>query len=263
MRSTKTEKKNCSIISAACLSLTLHIIVGALLVFSLSNNLITPLKLNGLNLVWICLDTKIKNSGVAIKNVRVEKPSIVEGEIAPKKTDIEKAAGAPETSQIYRAATKESINNITPAKNDTSGAGTKEQTDNITRSYSANKTVGKESNSSTIPGFSVNKITGKESDSNTLIAIPLYRENKRPAYPALAKTYGYEGTVIISAEILPDGRVGKTKLRKSSGYDILDRAALDGVKPWKFEPAKKSGNPFAFWVELPIKFTLNNDNSQS
>lgn len=244
MRFTKTEKKNYSIISAACLSLTIHFIVGALLVFSLSNNLITPLKLNGLNLVWVCLDTKIKNSGVAIKNARAQQPSIAMEKIAKIKTDIEKAAGAPETSQIYTAATKESINNITPAKYDTSGAGAKEQPGNIT-DYSANKTAGEESNLSTV------------------IAYPLYKENAPPVYPEIARLRGYEGIVLVFAEVLPDGRVGKIKIRKSSGYAILDQSAIQAVKPWRFEPAKKSGNPFAAWVELPIKFILHNNSSQS
>jgi len=213
-------------------------------VFSLSNNLITPLKLNGLNLIWVSLDTKIKNNCVAIKNARAEQPSIAMEKTAEKKTDIENAAGAPETSQIYAAATKESINNITPAKYDTSGAGTKEQPDNIT-DYSANKTAGKESNLSTV------------------IAYPLYKENAPPVYPEIARLRGYEGIVLVFAEVLPDGRVGKIKIRKSSGYAILDQSAIQAVKPWRFEPAKKSGNPFAAWVELPIKFILHNNSSQS
>jgi TonB family protein len=244
MRFTKTEKKNHSIISAACLSLTIHFIVGALLVFSLSNNLITPLKLNGLNLVWVCLDTKIKNNGVAIKNTRAKQSSVAMEKIAKIKTDIEKAAGAPETSQIYAAATKESINNITPAKYDTSGTGTKEQPDNIT-------------------GSSANKTAGEESNLSTVIAYPLYKENAPPVYPEIARLRGYEGIVLVFAEILPDGRVGKIKIGKSSGYAILDQSAIQAVKPWRFEPAKKSGNPFAAWVELPIKFILHNNSSQS
>ncbi|MFZ1982451.1 MAG: TonB family protein [Smithella sp.] len=212
--------------------------------FSLSNNLITPLKLNGLNLTWVSLDTKIKNSGIAIKNARSEQPSPAVVKIAVKQAEIVKAAGAPETSQIYAAATKESINNITPAKYDASGTGTKEQPGNIT-------------------GYSDNKTAGKESNLSTVIAYPLYKENAPPVYPEIARLRGYEGIVLVFAEILPDGRVGKIKIRKSSGYAILDQSAIQAVKPWRFEPAKKSGNPFAAWVELPIKFILHNNSSQS
>jgi protein TonB len=238
MRFTKTENKKYSIISAACLSLTIHFIVGALLVFSLSNNLISPPKLNGINLVWISLNSGSKNNEVEIKNAHDEQLSPAVGKMAVKQADIEKTVGKPEAAQIYAAATKESINNITPAKYNTSGVGTKEQPGNIT-------------------GYSANKTAGEESNLSIVIAYPLYRENTPPAYPALAKSYGYEGTVVIFAEILPSGRIGNAKIRKSSGYDILDRAALDGVKPWKFEPAKKAGKPFTLWVELPITFHIS------
>jgi TonB family protein len=107
-----------------------------------------------------------------------------------------------------------------------------------------------------------NEISDKISNLNTVIAYPLYKENAPPVYPEIARVRGYEGIVLVFAEILPDGRVGKIKIRKSSGYAILDQSAIKAVKPWKFEPAKKSGSPFTAWVELPIKFILNND-SQS
>jgi len=82
-----------------------------------------------------------------------------------------------------------------------------------------------------------------------------------PVYPEIARVRGYEGIVLVSAEVLPNGRVGEIKIRKSSGYAILDQSALRAVKPWKLEPARKSGNPFTAWVELPIKFILNNSQS--
>jgi TonB family protein len=107
-----------------------------------------------------------------------------------------------------------------------------------------------------------NGISDKASNLGNVIAYPLYKENAPPVYPEIARVRGYEGIVLVFAEILPDGRVGKIKIRKSSGYAILDQSAIKAVKPWKFEPAKKSGSPFTAWVELPIKFVLNN-NSQS
>jgi protein TonB len=110
--------------------------------------------------------------------------------------------------------------------------------------------------------YDENETTGNNSNLNTVIAYPLYKENSPPVYPEIARARGYEGVVFVSAEILPNGRVGEVKISKSSGYAILDQSAIQAVKPWKFEPAKKSGNPFKAWVELPIKFILNS-NSQS
>ncbi len=94
-------------------------------------------------------------------------------------------------------------------------------------------------------------------------AYPLYRENPPPGYPEMARQQGYEGVVLVAAEILADGRVGKAVISKSSGYAILDQTAIKAVKAWKFEPAKKSGIPYKTWAELPIKFVLNDHNSQS
>jgi len=92
-------------------------------------------------------------------------------------------------------------------------------------------------------------------------ALPLYRENPPPGYPAIARQRGYEGMVLVEAEILPDGRVGEAEVRKTSGYAILDSAAVNAVKGWKFEPARKSGIPCRAKAELPIKFVLNDHRS--
>ena len=245
MKYIKPEMKRHKITAAVCFSLLIHFAVAALLVFGLSSNLISPPKLNGINLVWVSLDTKSKNSGVAIKKSLLEQSSPDLEREANKSANTEKPESKPEAAQIFASATttKESTNTISLAKYDVFGTSAKEQTHNIT-------------------GHSANQTAGDKSNLNTVIAYPLYRENAPPAYPEIARVRGYEGIVLVSAEILPDGRVGNMKIRKSSGYAILDQSAIEAVKPWKFEPAKKSGNPFTVWVELPIKFILNN-NSQS
>jgi TonB family protein len=240
MKFIKPEKKKHKMTtSAICFSLLIHFAVAALLVFGLSSNLISPPKLNGINLVWASLDTKSKNKGVAIQKSRLEQQSTAVEKVTKKPANTEKPDSKPETAQIFAA--KELTNTITLARYDVSGTGAKEQTLKIITGYRANQTADYTSN------------------LNTVIAYPLYKENALPAYPEIARVRGYEGIVLVSAEILPDGRVGNMKIRKSSGYAILDQSAIEAVKPWKFEPAKKSGNPFTVWVELPIKFILHNN----
>jgi protein TonB len=241
MKSIKPEMKRHKITAAVCFSLLIHFAVAAFLVLDLSGNSISPPKLNGINLVWASLNTKSKNSGVAIQKSPLEQPSPDLERAAKKPADTKKSESKPDSAQILAA--KELTNTITLAKYDVSGTDAEEQTHNIT-------------------GYSANQATGDTSNLNTVIAYPLYRENAPPSYPEIARVHGYEGIVLVSAEILPDGRVGNMKIRKSSGYAILDQSAIEAVKPWKFEPAKKSGNPFTVWVELPIKFILHN-NSQS
>ena len=91
---------------------------------------------------------------------------------------------------------------------------------------------------------------------DTFLATPRYRDNSRPAYPRLAQARGYEGTVLLSVEVLSDGRVGRTRVKSSSGYVLLDQSALDTMKQWSFEPGKKKGLPVAMWVDIPFRFAL-------
>ena len=91
---------------------------------------------------------------------------------------------------------------------------------------------------------------------DTFLATPRYRDNSHPAYPRLAQARGYEGTVLLAVEVLSDGRVGRTRVKSSSGYVLLDQSALDTMKQWSFEPGKKKGLPVAMWVDIPIRFAL-------
>ena len=86
---------------------------------------------------------------------------------------------------------------------------------------------------------------------------PNYGINPLPKYPLLAREKGYEGTVYLRVLVRADGRVERLAVDRSSGYEILDRAAVDSVKEWTFFPAKKSGKSVESWVLLPVKFALN------
>jgi protein TonB len=45
---------------------------------------------------------------------------------------------------------------------------------------------------------------------------------------------GYEGRVSLLIEVLPDGRCGRVEVFRSSGYGILDRAAVNAARRWIF-----------------------------
>lgn len=87
--------------------------------------------------------------------------------------------------------------------------------------------------------------------------MPNYGINPLPKYPLLAREKGYEGTVYLRVLVRADGRVERLAIDRSSGYEILDRAAVDSVKEWAFFPAKKSGKSVESWVLLPVRFALN------
>lgn len=88
-----------------------------------------------------------------------------------------------------------------------------------------------------------------------------YLNNPRPPYPMVARRMGYNGKVILNVEVLAEGKAGQVLLHKSCGYEILDNAALQTVKTWKFSPAKRFGQPVTQWFLVPIKFSLEDNDS--
>ncbi len=86
-----------------------------------------------------------------------------------------------------------------------------------------------------------------------------YLNNPRPPYPMVARRMGYQGKVILNVEVLAEGKAGEVKLHQSSGYEILDKAALQTVKTWRFAPARRFGQPVTMWFLVPIKFSLEDD----
>jgi protein TonB len=86
-----------------------------------------------------------------------------------------------------------------------------------------------------------------------------YLSNPPPAYPLSARRRGIEGTVLVRAEIAAGGECLRTELKKSSGAEVLDQAALEAVKKWRFVPAKRGSQAVVAWVEVPITFKLENN----
>jgi TonB family protein len=81
--------------------------------------------------------------------------------------------------------------------------------------------------------------------------------NKRPAYPAEARRKKFEGTVWLLIEIKEDGSIGAVTVDESSGYEILDQAAVDAVRTWHFTPAMEDGRPVRSTPRQPIVFSLH------
>lgn len=83
-----------------------------------------------------------------------------------------------------------------------------------------------------------------------------YLRRDPPRYPERARTLGQQGTVVLHAEVLPNGYSQQLKVAVSSGHQLLDGAAIAAVKKWQFAPAYAQGNPVAHWVSVPVRFTL-------
>ncbi|MBI5117686.1 energy transducer TonB [Candidatus Poribacteria bacterium] len=85
---------------------------------------------------------------------------------------------------------------------------------------------------------------------------PAYLHNPKPEYPRAARQAGHEGTVTLLVEVFPNGRTGEVRVDKTSGHELLDKAAIEAVRKWRFVAAKKGANPAAAWVKIPVEFSL-------
>jgi periplasmic protein TonB len=79
-----------------------------------------------------------------------------------------------------------------------------------------------------------------------------------PQYPEKARRDGVEGTVGIKVEIMTNGLAGRVWVESSSGSELLDQAALQAVREFRFVPARDeaSGSPVVSVTFLPIAFQL-------
>lgn len=83
-----------------------------------------------------------------------------------------------------------------------------------------------------------------------------YLNNPPPAYPRMSKRMGEQGTVIVRVLIGLQGSAEQAEIRTSSGYDRLDKAALETVQRWRYSPGKRHGTPEAMWFNVPVHFVL-------
>lgn len=83
-----------------------------------------------------------------------------------------------------------------------------------------------------------------------------YAHHPKPDYPERARREGWEGTVLLRVLVDQKGRPKWVELNRSSGFEILDRAAIETVKGWRFRPARSGVNAVESWVKVPIMFRL-------
>lgn len=86
-----------------------------------------------------------------------------------------------------------------------------------------------------------------------------YLNNPAPLYPMVARRNGLQGRVLLSVEVLADGVCGQISIQKSSGYAMLDNAALQTVKSWRFVPARQGGHAVDKWFMIPVQFSLKDN----
>ncbi len=83
-----------------------------------------------------------------------------------------------------------------------------------------------------------------------------YLNNPPPAYPMAARRMGWQGRVVLNVEVLATGLPGQIAVQQSSGHQVLDDAALQAVRGWRFVAARQGGQVVSQRFLVPIPFIL-------
>jgi protein TonB len=79
----------------------------------------------------------------------------------------------------------------------------------------------------------------------------------QPPYPAPDIRLGNEGNADVEVYVLPNGRVGDARIARSTGFERLDRSAIEEAKRnWKLIPATRDGQPIAQWYKVRVTFKI-------
>ena len=73
-----------------------------------------------------------------------------------------------------------------------------------------------------------------------------------PVYPEIAKRAGVTGVVILEAVIDPQGNVTDVNVLRS--IPLLDQAAMDAVRQWKYRPTLLNGVPVPIVMTVTVNF---------
>lgn len=87
------------------------------------------------------------------------------------------------------------------------------------------------------------------------VSAPLVIYKPDPEYSEEARKAKYQGTVVLALVVGVDGRPRDVRVQRSLGLG-LDEKAMEAVRTWRFEPARKNGQPVPVAVNVEVNFNL-------
>jgi protein TonB len=104
-------------------------------------------------------------------------------------------------------------------------------------------------NTALIPKVAVQRIRVSSGVTQGLVT-----HRVEPTYPPIAKAARVQGTVILAAVIGKDGTI--QNLHVVSGHPLLQGAAMEAVKQWRYRPYILNGEPVEVDTQVIVNFTL-------
>jgi TonB family protein len=82
-----------------------------------------------------------------------------------------------------------------------------------------------------------------------------------PEYPKEARKKGISGTVRLHVIVAKDGSI--EQLEVMSGHPLLQQAALDAVRQWRYQPTLLNGSPVEVDTTIDVIFAFNQPHANS
>jgi protein TonB len=113
--------------------------------------------------------------------------------------------------------------------------------------YDANSTAGAQQKSEHVGVNEIVKVTAK----------PRFRSQpQQPEYPAQAKRRKQQGVVLVNFIVEPNGSISTVNVARSSGFPLLDNAAVAAVKKWELYSHEVNGQAVRGSFNVPVEFNL-------
>lgn len=87
------------------------------------------------------------------------------------------------------------------------------------------------------------------------VSAPAVLYSPDPEYTEEARQAKYQGICVLWLVVGPDGRPRNIKVTRSLEMGLAEKA-VESVRQWKFEPAKKDGQPVAVQIIVQVVFKL-------
>jgi protein TonB len=87
------------------------------------------------------------------------------------------------------------------------------------------------------------------------VSAPKVLYDPDPEYSEEARKAKYQGTVVLWLVVSPEGKPQQIRVQRSLGMG-LDEKAIEAVRQWRFEPAKKDGQAVPVMINVEVNFRL-------
>ena len=96
-----------------------------------------------------------------------------------------------------------------------------------------------------------------QNESRARVISIIYKELKQHFnYPALAQKRNWQGKVELSLRVTSSGKIENIQINNSSGYNILDQAAISSLLKVGNLPKISSWLPYDINLKLPVIYRL-------